>query len=176
MSAQKEDGLGMSPRSGKEVTDGKGVKDRDPRPARAKGEADERPTTPRTDDAGLAGALRALELALDKKALEPILLDVRGLCSYCNYQLLLSGRSDRQVEAISEAISVGLKHEGIRPLSTEGKRSGQWSLLDFGDFVVHVFLHPSREHYDLEGLWNEAPRVEIEVPPEARIPADDYAP
>jgi ribosome-associated protein len=103
-----------------------------------------------------------------------VLLDVRGLCSYANYQLVLSGRSDRQVDAISEGIVVGLKQEGIRALGTEGKRSGQWSLLDFGDFVVHVFHHPLREHYDLEGLWHEAPRVEIEVPADARIQADEY--
>jgi ribosome-associated protein len=147
--------------------------DRDPRPERARADADEPPAMPRTDDAGLDGALRALALALDKKGLEPLLLDVRGLCSYCNYQLVVSGRSDRQVDAISEAIVVGLKQQGIRPISTEGKRGGHWALLDFGDFLVHVFHHPSREHYDLEGLWVDAPRVEIEVPPEARIAADE---
>jgi len=150
--------------------------DRDPRPARARGEADsdDGVSPARTDDSGLAGALRALALALDKKALEPVLIDVRGLCTYCNYQLVLSGRSDRQVDAIAEGIVVGLKAEGVRALSTEGKRSGHWALLDFGDFVVHVFHHPSREHYDLEGLWHEAPREPIDVPAEARIQADEY--
>lgn len=167
---------------GKDTKAAKGVgrreadPDRDPRPARARGDgdSDDGVSPARTDDAGLAGALRALELALDKKALEPVLLDVRGLCTYCNYQLVVSGRSDRQVDAISEGIAVGLKAEGVRPLSTEGKRSGHWALLDFGDFVVHVFHHPSREHYDLEGLWHEAPHVEIDVPAEARIQADEY--
>ena len=124
---------------------------------------------------GLDGAMRALALALDKKALEPVLLDVRDLCSFCNYQLVLSGRSDRQVEAISDGIASGLKAEGLRPLGAEGARTGQWSLLDYGDFVVHVFLHAAREHYDLEGLWNDAPRVSIEVPAESRIsPGDGY--
>jgi ribosome-associated protein len=123
---------------------------------------------------GLEGALRALALALDKKALEPILLDVRDLCSFCNYQLVVSGRSDRQVDAIAEGISVGLKAEGMRPIGSEGARTGQWSLLDYGDFVVHVFLHAAREHYDLEGLWSDAPRVPIEVPPDARIPIGDH--
>ena len=118
---------------------------------------------------GLEGALQALALALDKKALEPVLLDVRELCSFCSYQLILSGRSDRQVDAIAEAISVGLKQEDLRPLSSEGARTGQWSLLDYGDFIVHVFLHEAREHYDLEGLWNDAPRVAIDVPAEARV-------
>jgi len=123
---------------------------------------------------GLDGAMRALALALDKKALEPVLLDVRSLCSFCNYQLVVSGRSDRQVDAIADGISLGLKAEGLRPLGAEGARTGQWSLLDYGDFVVHVFLHSAREHYDLEGLWNDAPRVPIDVPDEARIPAETY--
>jgi len=123
---------------------------------------------------GLDGAMRALALALDKKALEPILLDVRDLCSFCNYQLVVSGRSDRQVDAIADGINLGLKAEGLRPLGAEGARTGQWSLLDYGDFVVHVFLHSAREHYDLEGLWNDAPRVPIDVPEDARIPDETY--
>lgn len=123
------------------------------------------------DNGGLKGAMRALELALDKKALEPVLLDVSNLCSFCNYQLVLSGKTDRQVDAIADGISMGLKAEGVRPMSFEAARGGQWALLDYGDFVVHVFVHNTREHYDLEGLWNDAPRVAIEVPPEARMPA-----
>jgi ribosome-associated protein len=123
---------------------------------------------------GLDGAMRALTLALEKKALEPVLLDVRELCSFCNYQLVVSGRSDRQVDAIADGIAIGLKLDGLRPLGAEGARTGQWSLLDYGDFVVHVFLHSAREHYDLEGLWNDAPRIPLEVPPDARLPADAY--
>src|SRR5512142_2570812 len=73
-----------------------------------------------TTTEGLDGAMRALALALDKKALEPIMLDVRQLCSFTNYQLLISGRSDRQVDAIAESIATGLKAEGLRPLSAEG--------------------------------------------------------
>jgi len=146
---------------------------RDPRPARARVVPEVAPETPRTDTGGLDGAMAALAIALDKKALEPILLDVRELCSYCNYQLVVSGRSDRQVDAISEGIQVSLKQDGLRPLSSEGLRSGQWALLDYGDFVVHVFHHPVREHYDLEGLWNDAPRVPIEVPADARIRIDE---
>jgi ribosome-associated protein len=130
------------------------------------------PALPMTTD-GLDGAMRALALALDKKALEPILLDVRQLCSFCNYQLVLSGRSDRQVDAIADGIAAGLKAEGVRPIASEGARTGQWALLDYGDFVVHVFLHSAREHYDLEGLWNDAARVPIDVPADARIPLDE---
>ena len=133
--------------------------------------AAEPPARPPATTEGLDGALRALTLALDKKALEPILLDVRELCSFCNYQLVVSGRSDRQVDAIADGITSGLKMEGLRPLGAEGARSGQWSLLDYGDFVIHVFLHSAREHYDLEGLWNDAPRVPLpDVPADARLP------
>src|SRR4029453_9069076 len=91
----------------------------------------------------------ALEAALEKKALEPVLLDVRELCSYTEYILLVSGRSDRQVDAIADAISLKLRRTGSRPLGVEGTTSGQWALLDFGDVVVHVFHHPAREHYAL---------------------------
>ena len=139
------------------------------RPAR--GEA---PAQPRTDEGGLDGAKLALAAALDKKALEPVLLDVRALCSYTNFQLVVSGRSDRQVDAIAEGIVTGLREHGIRPLGTEGERSGHWALLDFGDFLVHVFSHNVRDHYDLEGLWIDAPRVPIDVPAEARVRADEY--
>src|SRR5512140_276008 len=121
----------------------------------------------------LDGAVRALALALDKKAFEPVLLDVRELCSFCNYQLIVSGRSDRQVDAIADGIAAGLKLEDMRPLGADGSRTGQWSLLDYGDFVIHVFLHSAREHYDLEGLWNDAPRVPLDVPADARLPPSD---
>ena len=119
----------------------------------------EGPSRPQSTE-GLDGAMRALSLALDKKALEPILLDVRQLCSFCNYQLVISGRSDRQVDAIADAIEFGLKQEGLRPISTEGARTGQWALLDYGDFVVHVFLAEDREYYELERLWRDVPVVD----------------
>jgi ribosome-associated protein len=102
-----------------------------------------------------------------------VLLDVRGLCSFCNYQLVVSARSDRQVDAIADSVELGLKAEGLRPLGAEGARTGQWALLDYGDFVVHVFLHSAREHYDLEGLWSDAPRVAIDVPADARLPIEE---
>jgi ribosome-associated protein len=96
---------------------------------------------------------------------------VRGLCSFCNYQLVLSGRSERQVDAIADGIKTGLKHDAdMHVIGAEGARTGQWALLDYGDFVIHVFLHAAREHYDLEGLWNDAPRVPIDVPADARLP------
>lgn len=140
---------------------------------KARAIAEDRAPRPPVGTEGLDGAMRALELALDKKALEPVLLDVRHLCSFCNYQLIVSGRSDRQVDAIADGITAGLKQDGLRPLGAEGARTGQWALLDYGDFVVHVFLHAAREHYDLEGLWSDAPRIPLDVPAEARVPAGE---
>jgi ribosome-associated protein len=121
----------------------------------------------------LQAARWALHAALEKKGLEPVLLDVSELCSYTEYLLLVSGRSDRQVEAIAEAVGIELKKRGRTALGVEGISSGQWALLDYGDVVVHVFYHPVREHYDLEGLWIDATRVEIEVPGEARVDVQD---
>lgn len=118
-------------------------------------------------------AQHALEAALDKKALEPVLLDVDKLCSYTEYILVVSGRSDRQVDAIADAVSARLKQLGRRALGVEGVRSGQWALLDFGEVVVHVFHHPTRLRYDLESLWVDAPRVQLDIPEEARAAVDD---
>lgn len=129
-----------------------------------------RPSADTTD--GLSEANRALGAALDKKAVEPSLLDVRGLCSYTNYILVVSGRSDRQVEAIATGIVDDLRGEGVRALGVEGKGSGQWVLLDFGDLIVHIFHHPVREHYDLEGLWIDAERVPLDLPADARLQID----
>lgn len=124
-------------------------------------------------EASLQIARVALDAALDKKALEPVLLDIGSMCSYAEFVLMVSGRSDRQVDAIADAVVAALKEKGMRPLGVEGLGSGQWVLVDFGDLVVHVFHHPLRGHYDLESLWIDAPRVELDVPEEARASADD---
>jgi ribosome-associated protein len=118
--------------------------------------------------------MAAMEAALDKKALEPVLLDVSEQSSYTDFILVLSGRSDRHVQAVADAVSDTLKKQrGLLPLGIEGNRDGKWALLDFGDLVVHVFYHPVREHYDLEGLWIDAPRVPVDVPADSRIHVDE---
>ncbi len=118
-------------------------------------------------------ALNALKGALEKKALEPVLIDLSGEQSYTDYILVLSGRSDRQVQAVSEGVEAALREAGRRPIGVEGKRDGNWTLLDYGEVIVHVFYHPLRDFYDLEGLWVDAPRVALEVPPESRSHAED---
>jgi ribosome-associated protein len=118
-------------------------------------------------------ALVAMEAALDKHGLEPVLIDVSGMGSYTDFIGIVSGRSDRQVDAIADNICDVMKARGRRVMGQEGTGSGRWTLLDFGSFVVHVFYHPVREFYDLESLWIEAPRVKMHVPPEATLAQSD---
>lgn len=126
------------------------------------------------DGRSLEMAMRAVNAALDKKGIEPVLLDVRDMASYTDYILIVSARSDRQVQAIAEGISEALKQERMRTIGKEGARDGQWTLLDFGDVIVHVFYHQMRDYYDLESLWNDAPRVKLDIPPDARAQPEDY--
>jgi len=114
----------------------------------------------------------AVSAALAKKALEPALFDVRDLASYTDYILVVSGRSDRPVHAIVDGIREELARHGRRTMSVEDSAEGQWSLLDFGELIVHVFHHPVREFYDLESLWIDAARVPLELPPESRLSAE----
>jgi ribosome-associated protein len=120
-----------------------------------------------------AAAKLAIEAALDKKALLPVLIDVSALASYTDFIGIVSGRSDRQVDAIAEGILLAMKARGRTLLGQEGGGSGRWTLLDFGDVVIHVFYHPVREFYDLESLWVDAPRVPLKVPPEAVMAQPD---
>jgi len=110
-------------------------------------------------------ALLAADYALDKKAFNLRILEVKGLSSLTDYLLIASGRSDRQVQAIAEGIRLGLKkdHETL-PLAVEGMDEGRWVLLDYGDVMVHVFQEPVRDFYDLDGLWSEAPTVPLPAP------------
>jgi ribosome-associated protein len=98
------------------------------------------------------------EAALDKKATDLVVLDVREHTSIADYFVIVSGRSDTQVRSIAEHIEDVCRKSGYRPLAVEGLRHGQWVLLDFGDVVVHVFYGPVRDFYDLERLWSDAPR------------------
>ena len=117
----------------------------------------------------LAVAKAAMDAALAKKALLPVLIDVSGRASYADYIGIVSGRSDRQVDAIADHVHKVMQERGRRLLGREGTRNGRWALLDFGDVVVHVFYHPVREVFDIESLWIDAPRVKLQVPPEAMV-------
>lgn len=99
---------------------------------------------------------------MDKKAEGVVVINISKLSSIADYLLICSAASDRQVQAIADSIEDGLKKKKIRPLSTEGIREGHWALIDYGDVIAHIFLEPVREFYNLEGLWPEAPRIEVE--------------
>jgi ribosome-associated protein len=103
-----------------------------------------------------------LKAAIEKKAMDIVLIDLRGLSTITDYFLIMSGNSDRHTEAIGEAILEKMEEAGYKPIGVEGLSEGRWALLDFGDLVVHVFYEPIREYYDLEGLWADAPRVDWE--------------
>ncbi len=105
---------------------------------------------------------RAARAALDKRATDLVVLDVRGVSSVADYFLLCSGTSATHVETISDAIRAELKREGIRPLHAEGVAESGWVLLDYGDVLVHVFLEDTRAYYALERLWGDAPAVPVE--------------
>lgn len=98
---------------------------------------------------------------MDKKASDVTVLEMHELTSYTDYFVICSGESGPQVQAIAENIDHGMKAQKIKPMGIEGKRSGNWILLDFGDVVVHVFEAETREYYSLERLWLDAPRVEV---------------
>ena len=100
-----------------------------------------------------------VKAVLDKKALNVVALDVHDLTSIADVFIICSGRSNRQVNAISESIQRQLKKHKIKPLSVEGTRDGHWMLLDYGHVIIHVFYEPVREFYDLEGLWIDAQRL-----------------
>ena len=99
---------------------------------------------------------------MDKKAEGAVILNIGKLSSIADYLLICSASSERQVQAIANSVEEGLKKKNVRPLSIEGVREGRWALIDYGDVIAHIFLEPVREFYNLEGLWPEAPRVEIE--------------
>lgn len=111
-------------------------------------------------DSSLTPYVRA---ALGRKVKNLVLLDVRGLSSVGDFLIICSGRSNRQVSAIADFIQMDLKSNGIRPLSVEGKKEGHWVLLDYGHVILHVFYEPLRDFYDLESLWIDAQRINIDT-------------
>lgn len=105
-----------------------------------------------------------VDAALERKAELPICLDMRKLTSYADTFVILTGRSDRQVRAIAQGIVEDLKSKGEPPLAVEGLEDGNWVLIDCNDAIVHVFDPETRVQYDLERLWRDAPRIDLEIP------------
>lgn len=109
-------------------------------------------------------ALLVTRFALEKKARDLVVMEVRDVTSIGDYFIICSGSSDRQVQSIAQGIEENLSKAGHPPLSVEGVHRGHWVLMDFSDVIVHIFYEPVREFYDLEGLWGHAPRVELPEP------------
>ncbi|HEY2438579.1 MAG TPA: ribosome silencing factor [Solirubrobacteraceae bacterium] len=102
------------------------------------------------------------ELAADRKAVDIVALDLRGMIGYADYFLICTGRTDRQTRAIHDAIHAGMKSKfRLLPRRVEGVSEARWILMDYLDVVVHMFTPETREYYRLEQLWGEAPTLPV---------------
>ena len=113
-------------------------------------------------------ALAAARAASSKLGEDIVMLDVRSLIGITDYFVICSGRNERQVETIVQEVERQLAAEGAKPYRREGERQLRWVLLDYLDFVVHVFHAEEREYYELERLWKDAERIPVEEADEVR--------
>src|SRR5215467_11418605 len=105
--------------------------------------------------------LVAARAAAEKKGLDIVALDLRKVASFTDYFLVCAGSNPRQVKAIAESVEERLRKSGRRPLHSEGYSTAEWILLDYGDFIVHVFSNAARRFYDLERLWRDAEQLKL---------------
>lgn len=104
----------------------------------------------------------AIECASEKKAFDIVGLDLRDIASFAEYFIIASGANQRQVQAIADEITEQLKTQlRTRPVRIEGYSSAEWILVDYGDFIIHIFDKEARDFYDLARLWRDARRVEL---------------
>ena len=103
----------------------------------------------------------ALEAALDKKAQDVVVIELSEICSFTDYFVITTGTSTRHNQTIAEGIEEKLRRQGVRPLHVEGHTEGDWILMDYVDFVIHVFTARAREFYDLERLWRAGKRRDV---------------
>ena len=101
----------------------------------------------------------AVSAVEDRQAIDLKVLDLAQVSDFTDYFLICSGANERQVQAIAEAVDESLRRGKVRPLHQEGMNGGNWVLLDYGDFIVHVFRDETRRFYALERLWSDAPEV-----------------
>lgn len=109
---------------------------------------------------GIDRALKCAEYALDKKAYDVRILEISRISSIADYLVIATGTSDKQVQAIADSVRSGLKKFG-KPVDIEGMEEGKWVVIDYGDVLFHAFITDMRSYYDLDGLWEAAPLVEI---------------
>lgn len=120
------------------------------------------PKTTKTVLTPLERAIQCAALALDKKAVDVKILEIKRISSIADYLVLATGYSDKQTQAIAESVRSGLKKFG-KALDIEGVKEGNWIVIDYGDVILHVFKEDLRHYYNLDDLWAEAPLVEIPV-------------
>lgn len=126
------------------------------------------PTSPISETTEIPGRVRdAVAAADDRKAVNLKVLHLEKVTDFTDYFLICSGTSERQVQAIADAVLEKMREEKVRPLHVEGYNRGQWVLLDFGDFVAHIFQEEPRRFYALERLWGDAPDVTAQFRPNA---------
>jgi len=106
--------------------------------------------------------MQAVRAAESKKASDVKVLDLTGITSFTDYFVICTGANSRQVQAISEEIGLQLKNRGELPLSVEGYNQAEWVLMDYGDFLIHIFSPKAREYYQLERLWRQAKVMDFE--------------
>ena len=116
-------------------------------------------------DRALSGVLEAVEAAREKKAEDISVLELKEIADFTDYFWVCNGTSSRQVQAISDEIERRLRRNGLRPAHVEGYNHAEWVLLDYLDFVVHIFSEKARGFYDLERLWRTARRVPVPTEP-----------
>ena len=104
---------------------------------------------------------RAVAAAGDKKAADVVLLDLRKAAGFADYFLICSGGNARQIRAIADAVMEALAKDGAKPAHVEGYERSEWILLDYFDFIVHIFAPQTRQFYGLERLWGNAEKVEL---------------
>ena len=114
-----------------------------------------------SDKDSIALARTIAATAMDNKAEDVIIMDVRGLAAFTDFFVIMSGRSTRHVQSLAENVDKEVSSKRLSTSNTEGMQEGQWVLLDYNDVVVHIFYDDSRKFYDLEGLWHDAPRLSI---------------
>lgn len=112
------------------------------------------PRMPKAINAGIAAAL-------DKKAGDVVIMDLRKASSFTDFFVLCTGQNMRQVKAIAESIEMALKKDGLKPSLVEGYNKAEWVLLDYFDFIFHVFTPSTREFYGLERLWGSAEKIPV---------------
>ena len=119
----------------------------------------------RTGSRRLTGDVaRAVRAALDKKAIDVVVLDLRNTPAFTDHFVLCSGLNQRQVKAIADAVEEALRAVKVRPAHIEGYDRADWILMDFFTFIVHIFTPQTREFYSLERLWGDAERIEVKDP------------